>query len=234
MVNPVPVRQMRQSGLPLKAKRAFDVLGAGTALLLGAPVIAAVAVSVRVGLGSPILFRQRRPGLHGNPFELLKLRTMTDRRDASGNLLPDSQRLTELGKLLRRLSLDELPQLVNVLRGDMSLVGPRPLLVQYLARYTPEQARRHDVLPGITGWCQINGRNSLSWEEKFQLDVWYVDNWSLGLDARILLRTALTFLRKKDISHGAYATMPEFLGYDGTAVPEPEYREAPPTEGTPA
>jgi lipopolysaccharide/colanic/teichoic acid biosynthesis glycosyltransferase len=224
---------MRQRGLPLKAKRAIDVLGAGTALLLGAPVIAVVGVSVRIALGSPILFRQRRPGLHGNTFELLKLRTMTDSRDASGNLLPDAQRLTELGKLLRRLSLDELPQLVNVLRGEMSLVGPRPLLPQYLERYTPEQSRRHDVLPGITGWCQINGRNSLSWEEKFRLDVWYVDNWSLALDARILLITAMTFLRKKDISHGAYATMPEFLGYDGTAVPEPEYRDPPQTEVTP-
>jgi sugar transferase EpsL len=225
---------MRQSGLPLKAKRAVDVLGAGTVLVLGAPVIAVVGASVRIALGSPILFRQRRPGLHGKTFELLKLRTMTEGRDALGHLLPDSQRLTRLGKLLRRLSLDELPQLVNVLRGDMSLVGPRPLLPQYLQRYTPEQARRHDVLPGITGWCQINGRNSLSWEEKFRLDVWYVDNWSLALDARILLKTAMTFLRKKDISHGAHATMPEFLGYDGTAIAQPEYREAPPSDGAPA
>jgi sugar transferase EpsL len=225
---------MRQSGLPLKAKRAVDLLGAGTVLLLGAPVIAVVGVSVRIALGSPILFRQRRPGLHGKAFELLKLRTMTDRRDASGDLLPDSQRLTKLGKLLRRFSLDELPQLVNVLRGEMSLVGPRPLLLQYLERYTPEQARRHEVLPGITGWCQINGRNSLSWEEKFRLDVWYVDNWSLALDARILLRTVTTLLRKQGISHGAHATMPEFLGYDGTAVPAPEYREPPATEGHPS
>jgi lipopolysaccharide/colanic/teichoic acid biosynthesis glycosyltransferase len=152
---------------------------------------------------------------------------MTDERDANGDLKPDAERLTEFGKWLRRLSLDEVPQLWNVLRGDMSLVGPRPLLMQYLDRYTPEQARRHDVLPGITGWCQVNGRNSLSWDEKFALDVWYVDHWSLALDAKILVATAATLLRKKDISHGSYATMPEFLGYDGKATPAPEYRGSP-------
>jgi sugar transferase EpsL len=215
---------VRQDGIPLKVKRAIDVLGALTILVGASPLLAVVGVAVRVKLGSPILFRQRRPGLDGQPFELFKLRTMTDARDATGDLLPDGQRLTSFGKMLRKLSLDELPQMWNVLRGDMSLVGPRPLLMQYLPRYTAEQARRHDVLPGITGWSQINGRNSLSWDEKFALDVWYVDNWSLALDARILVATARAVFREHDISHANYATMPEFLGYDGTAVPAPEYR----------
>jgi lipopolysaccharide/colanic/teichoic acid biosynthesis glycosyltransferase len=217
---------MDQRGIPLKLKRLADVAGALGVLTLGAPLLAAVGVAVRIGLGSPVLFRQRRPGFQGKPFELLKLRTMTDERDADGGLRPDAERLTGLGKLLRRLSLDELPQLWNVLRGDMSFVGPRPLLMQYLDRYTPEQARRHDVLPGITGWCQVNGRNSLSWEEKFAFDVWYVDHWSLALDAKIVVATAATLLRKQGISHGDYATMPEFLGYDGKAVPAPEYRSS--------
>jgi sugar transferase EpsL len=215
---------MKQRGIRLKAKRALDVTVAGGALLFGAPVLGAIALSVRIGLGSPILFRQRRPGLRSEPFELFKLRTMTDERDANGDLLPDALRLTPFGKLLRRLSVDELPQLWNVVRGDMSLVGPRPLLMQYLGRYTPEQARRHDVLPGITGWCQVNGRNSLSWEEKFALDVWYVDNWSLALDLKILFATLAGLTAPKGISHGPHATMPEFLGYDGKAIPAPEYR----------
>jgi len=215
---------MRQSGLPLKLKRLTDVVVASSVLLAAAPLVGAVALGVRTKLGSPILFRQKRPGRGGVPFDLFKLRTMTDERDANGDLLPDAQRLTAFGKKLRELSLDELPQLWNVIRGDMSLVGPRPLLMQYLGRYTPEQARRHDVVPGITGWCQVNGRNALSWEEKFALDVWYVDHWSPWLDARILFKTLLGLFRPAGISHGEYVTMPEFLGYDGRAVPAPEYR----------
>lgn len=217
---------MQQRGFPLKLKRVVDVAGCSAALVAGAPLIAAVALAVRVKLGSPILFRQRRPGLGGRPFELLKLRTMTDERDSNGDLLPDARRLTPFGRALRQLSLDELPQLWNVIRGDMSLVGPRPLLMQYLGRYTDEQARRHEVLPGITGWCQVNGRNSLSWEEKFGLDVWYVDNWSPWLDARVLLMTVATVLARRGISHATAVTMPEFLGYDGNAVPAPEYRSS--------
>jgi sugar transferase EpsL len=215
---------MQQSGLPFALKRLTDLAAASGLLVAGAPVLAVLAVVVRIGLGAPILFRQRRPGKGGVPFELFKLRTMTDDRDENGDLLPDAQRLLPLGKLLRELSLDELPQLFNVVRGDMSLVGPRPLLMQYLDRYTSEQARRHDVLPGITGWCQVNGRNALSWEEKFELDVWYVDHWSPLLDAKILLATVATLLRRSGISHRDNVTMPEFLGYDGRAVPAPEYR----------
>jgi len=218
---------MNQRGIPLKLKRAFDITIAGSLLLLGAPALAALGLLVKAKIGSPVLFRQLRPGRHGVPFELVKLRTMTNERDANGDLLPDALRLTELGKRLRALSVDELPQLWNVLRGEMSLVGPRPLLMQYLGRYAPEQARRHDVLPGITGLCQVNGRNALSWDEKFALDVEYVDHWSLWLDARILLLTGRALLESRGISHGNYATMPEFLGYDGTAVAAPEYRPTP-------
>ncbi|GAB4459012.1 MAG: sugar transferase [Anaerolineae bacterium] len=182
------------------------------ALLLLAPFLAVIALLVRVKLGAPVLFRQQRPGLHGRPFTIYKFRTMTDARDAKGQFLPDADRLTAFGRLLRRTSLDELPELFNVLRGEMSLVGPRPLLMQYLDRYTPEQARRHEVRPGITGWAQVNGRNALTWEEKFALDVWYVDHQSLWLDLKIILLTIWSVLRREGISQQGHATMPEFVG----------------------
>lgn len=193
-------------------KRLFDVIGAGCALLLVAPLLVVIGVLVRVMIGAPVVFHQQRPGLHGQPFTLYKFRTMTDARDANGNLLPDAERLTCFGRFLRRTSLDELPEFFNVLKGDMSLVGPRPLLMQYLDRYTPEQARRHEVRPGITGWAQINGRNALPWEEKFALDVWYVDNHSLILDVKILLMTVVKVLKREDISQEGQATMQEFIG----------------------
>jgi len=164
-------------------------------------------------MGSPILFRQQRPGRFAKPFWLLKFRTMSEQREASGDLLPDAVRLTRVGRLLRAISLDELPQLWNVLRGDISLVGPRPLLMDYLPRYSPEQARRHDVMPGITGWAQINGRNALTWEEKFALDNWYVNNWGLALDLRILLLTLIRVLKRDGITPAGHATMPEFTGF---------------------
>jgi len=195
-----------------RLKRGMDIVGAATGLLLCAPILAVIALLVRLKLGSTVLFRQQRPGLHGKPFTLYKFRTMTNARDADGNLLPDAERLTNFGRFLRRTSLDELPELINVLKGDMSLVGPRPLLIQYLQRYTPEQARRHETRPGITGWAQINGRNALSWEEKFHLDVWYVDNVSLWLDLKILFLTVWKVLRREGISQTGHATMEEFLG----------------------
>lgn len=197
---------------PRFLKRALDL----TALLLALPVAAPLAVLVagllRLFVGSPVLFRQERPGKGGAPFTLLKFRTMTEARDAQGRLAPDAERLTRLGRFLRAASLDELPTLVNVLRREMSLVGPRPLLMEYLDRYTPEQARRHEVLPGITGWAQIHGRNALTWEEKFRLDVWYVENRSLALDLRILARTVSQVLRREGIQAEGHATMPEFEG----------------------
>jgi lipopolysaccharide/colanic/teichoic acid biosynthesis glycosyltransferase len=167
---------------------------------------------VWIDIGRPVLFRQLRPGLHGEPFEMIKLRTMRDAVDRSGRPLPDAERLTPIGRFLRASSLDELPELWNVLRGEMSLVGPRPLLVRYLPRYSPEQARRHAVRPGVTGWAQVNGRNAADWETKFQLDVWYVDHWSLALDLKILARTILAVLRRDGISAPGDATMPEFQG----------------------
>jgi len=197
-----------------RGKRLFDLTLTIPALILLSPVIGLLAGLVRLKLGNPVLFRQQRPGLHGKPFTLYKFRTMTGARDADGNLLPDADRLTPFGRFLRRTSLDELPELLNVLRGDMSLVGPRPLLMEYLDRYTPEQARRHEVRPGITGWAQINGRNALSWEEKFELDVWYVDNLSLWLDLKILVLTIWTVLRREGISQDGYATMPEVMGME--------------------
>jgi sugar transferase EpsL len=187
----------------------------GTALivlLVLSPVLLVLAILTRWKLGSPILFRQMRPGLHGKPFMMYKFRTMSDARDSAGNLLPDEQRMTRFGRFLRSTSLDELPELFNVLKGDMSLVGPRPLLLQYLERYTPEQARRHEVKPGITGWAQINGRNALSWEEKFALDVWYVDHQSLWLDIKILFLTLWKVLKREGITQAGEATMSEFMG----------------------
>jgi sugar transferase EpsL len=193
-------------------KRVFDVVVSATALVVLAPVMGLIALLVWRTMGRPVLFRHVRPGLHGKPFVMYKFRTMRDLRDAEGNLLPDEARLTPFGRWLRTTSLDELPELVNVLRGEMSLVGPRPLLMEYLERYTPEQARRHEVKPGITGWAQIHGRNNLSWDERFKLDVWYVDNWSLWLDVKILWRTLWMVLRREGISAQGHATMPEFRG----------------------
>jgi lipopolysaccharide/colanic/teichoic acid biosynthesis glycosyltransferase len=198
-----------------KAKRALDVAAAGAGLALLSPVLLGVSVAVRLSLGSPVLFRQTRPGLGGKPFEMLKFRTMRDAHDARGNPLPDAERLTPLGRFLRATSLDELPELVNVLRGEMSLVGPRPLLMEYLPLYTPEQARRHEVRPGITGWAQVNGRNALSWEEKFRLDVWYVDHRSFWLDLRILARTVAKVFAREGISQEGQATMERFRGRPG-------------------
>lgn len=194
------------------AKRALDVVGAGAALAVTAPVLAATAAAVAIDLGRPVIFRQVRPGLGGQPFTMFKFRTMRDATDAHGRALPDGERLTRLGRFLRASSLDELPELWNVLRGEMSLVGPRPLLVQYLPLYSREQARRHEVKPGITGWAQIHGRNALSWDDKFALDVWYVDHASVWLDLRILAATVRAVLRRDGISHAGDATMPVFTG----------------------
>ena len=193
-------------------KRTFDILISLAALLLLWPVQLVLAVLVRVKLGPPALFRQQRPGLHGRPFTMLKFRTMTDARDAEGNLLPDGERLSSFGRSLRSTSLDELPELINVVAGDMSLVGPRPLLMRYLDRYTPEQMRRHEVRPGITGWAQVNGRNAITWDQKFALDIWYVEHQSLRLDLRILWLTVRNVLRREGISQAGEATMEEFFG----------------------
>lgn len=193
-------------------KRALDLGLAIPALVVLAPVGITVGAVTRAKLGSPVLFRQERPGHDGRIFELIKFRTMTDARDSNGNLLPDEQRITGVGRLLRRMSLDELPTLWNVVRGDMSLVGPRPLLVRYLDRYTPEQHRRHDVRPGITGWAQVNGRNALRWDDKFALDLWYVENVSLRVDLAILLRTVAQVVSQRGVSAEGHATMPEFMG----------------------
>lgn len=193
-------------------KRFVDVVFSLGALIVLAPVLGALAVLVRFKLGKPILFRQQRPGLGAKPFLMLKFRTMTDARDVQGELLPDAQRLPPFGRFLRAASLDELPELWNVLRGEMSMVGPRPLLMQYLPRYTSEQKRRHDVRPGVTGWAQVNGRNAISWEKKFELDVWYVDHQSLWLDARILLLTLEKVVRRADINQHGQATQTEFMG----------------------
>lgn len=193
-------------------KRLFDVVVAFSALVLLSPVLLLLFVLVRVKLGSPVLFRQQRPGLNGKVFEMYKLRTMTDAVDAAGNQLSDAQRMTAFGAVLRSTSLDELPELWNVLKGDMSLVGPRPLLVEYLALYSPEQARRHLVRPGITGWSQVNGRNAISWEKKFELDVWYVDHQSFWLDCRILLMTVLKVFKREGISSEGVVTTEKFTG----------------------
>lgn len=193
-------------------KRLMDIVGAALGLIVLAPVLCVTAITVRVVLGRPVLFRQVRPGVHGRRFILYKFRTMRDVVDASGATLPDADRLTRVGAWLRSTSIDELPELWNVLRGDMSLVGPRPLLAEYLLLFTPTQARRHEVRPGITGWAQVNGRNELSWEERLALDVWYVDNRSLALDLRILLRTVRAVVARAGISHSGHATMERFRG----------------------
>lgn len=195
-------------------KRFFDVLVSLTAFIVLSPIIALVAWKIRKNLGSPVLFRQTRPGLNGQPFEMIKFRTMKDALDANGNPLPDSERMTPFGDKLRNSSLDELPELWNVLKGEMSLVGPRPLLMQYLPLYSKEQARRHEVRPGVTGWAQINGRNAISWEEKFKLDVWYVDNRSFWLDLRILLLTVKKVFVKEGISADGHVTIAPFTGKD--------------------
>jgi sugar transferase EpsL len=214
------------------AKRVIDLLGAGAGLIALAPVLLLIALAVRRSLGSPVLFRQVRSGRHGQPFELLKFRTMTPARDAAGELLPDAQRLTRLGSWLRSTSLDELPELINVLRGDMSLVGPRPLLPEYLPHYSAEQARRHEVRPGVTGWAAVQGRNALSWERRLALDVWYVDNWSLLLDLKILLMTVVKVLKREGISAEGHATMPRFDDSVGRG-PTPEVPAGEAQRGSP-
>lgn len=190
----------------------MDLLLTIPGLLLISPLLLLLALLVAVAHGLPVIFRQRRPGYKGRPFEVYKFRSMTQATGPDGELLPDDQRLTALGRFMRSLSLDELPELINVLRGEMSLVGPRPLLMQYLERYSPEQARRQDVLPGITGWAQIHGRNAVTWEQKFEFDVWYVDHWSLWLDIRILFITLWKVLAREGISRPGHATAPEFMG----------------------
>jgi sugar transferase EpsL len=194
------------------AKRLMDIIVSGSALLIFSPLILLIALAICLSIGRPVLFRQVRPGYKGKRFTLLKFRTMTAARDTRGLLLPDAERLTPIGKLLRQQSLDELPQLWNVFRGDMSLVGPRPLLMQYLGRYTPTQARRHEARPGITGWAQVNGRNALTWEQKFALDEWYVDHQSLRLDMRILFKTIWRTLTSQGINQPGRATADEFHG----------------------
>lgn len=193
-------------------KRAFDVLVALIALVIFLPVILLVALFIRIKLGSPVIFKQTRPGLNGKPFGMLKFRSMLNATDSHGNQLPDAQRLTRFGRILRSTSLDELPGLINVLKGDMSLVGPRPLLMEYMTLYSSEQARRHDVRPGITGWAQVNGRNAISWEDKFKLDVWYVDNQSIWLDIKILFLTVKKVFVREGISAAGEATMTKFTG----------------------
>jgi sugar transferase EpsL len=197
-------------------KRSLDIIIAGLGLLILSPLLIVISLVILIQIGRPVLFIQMRPGLNGKPFYMYKFRTMTNEKDEQGNPLSDEQRLTRLGRFLRSSSLDELPELFNVLKGDMSLAGPRPLLMQYLDRYTPEQARRHEVKPGITGWAQVNGRNAITWEEKFALDVWYVDNWSLWLDIQILAMTVVKVFKREGISAEGEATMPEFMGSTGS------------------
>lgn len=193
-------------------KRLLDIVIASSALVLLSPIYALVAYKVKKNLGSPVLFRQVRPGLHGKPFEMIKFRSMKDALDTAGNPLPDSERLTPFGKMLRATSLDEMPELWNVIKGDMSIVGPRPLLMEYLPLYNSEQAKRHEVRPGITGYAQVNGRNAISWEKKFELDTWYVNNHSLWLDFKIMLKTVKKVLAKDDISAEGDVTMHKFTG----------------------
>jgi sugar transferase EpsL len=193
-------------------KRFLDLMITSVGLILLSPVYLLISVCVWLFIGRPVIFSQKRPGLKGKPFFVYKFRSMNEKKDPEGNLLPDAGRLTRLGKLLRASSLDELPELINVLKGEMSCVGPRPLLMQYLERYSPEQARRHDVLPGITGWAQINGRNAITWNDKFLLDLWYVDNWSIWLDIKILLLTFWKVFSREGINQPGHATAEEFMG----------------------
>jgi lipopolysaccharide/colanic/teichoic acid biosynthesis glycosyltransferase len=193
-------------------KRLLDIILSATGLLLLSPLLIFLAVIIRLRMGKPVLFRQQRPGLSGEGFVIYKFRTMTDQANKSGQLLPDEKRLPALGRFLRSTSLDELPELVNVLKGDMSIVGPRPLMMKYLNRYTPEQARRHEVKPGITGWAQINGRNTITWEDKFKLDVWYVDNWSVLLDIKIIFKSVWMVITRQGITQQGRATVDEFMG----------------------
>jgi lipopolysaccharide/colanic/teichoic acid biosynthesis glycosyltransferase len=202
-----------------RGKRLFDLAGATVALHVAALPMAGIATAIRMTMGGPVLFKQRRAGLHGEAFDVYKFRTMTDARDSEGALLPDEQRLTELGKFLRRSSLDELPQIFNVLEGNMSLVGPRPFFLRYVDRYTPEQARRHDVKPGITGWNQVNGRSGISWDEKLALDLEYVDNQSVVFDLKILCRTVWIVVSRKGLVGAAGEAEPEFMG---TAASDPD------------
>ncbi len=205
-------------------KRGVDIVGAGAGLVALAPVMGATAAAIRFTMGSPVLFRQQRPGLHCEPFCLIKFRTMAAATEGQG-VESDGLRLTPLGKSLRKLSLDELPTLWNVLMGDMTLVGPRPLLMQYLERYSREQARRHEAVPGVTGWAQVNGRNAIGWDRKFELDVWYVDNWSLSLDLQILWQTVAKVLSSKDINEADNATMSEFMGAEASKSTVVEFRQ---------
>lgn len=193
-------------------KRAFDILGAGIGLIVLSPVILVISLIIRGRMGAPVLYRQTRPGRHGIPFQMIKFRTMRDAVDEQGRLLPDGERLTGLGRFLRSSSLDELPELWNVLKGEMSLVGPRPLLMEYLPLYSPEQSRRHEARPGVTGWAQVNGRNAISWDQKFALDVWYVDNHSIWLDLKIVWLTIVKVVKRDGISAAGEATMSKFKG----------------------
>ena len=199
----------------MNSKRIIDLALAIPTFIFLLPVMICIAVLIRTIMGQNVFFCQKRPGLGGLPFKIYKFRTMNNNYDKSGVLLPDSDRLTRFGKFLRSTSFDELPELINVIKGDMSIVGPRPLLMQYLERYTPEQAQRHEARPGLTGWAQVNGRNALTWDEKFKLDVWYVDNWSLRLDLKIIGMTVLKVLKREGISQEGEATMPEFMGTGG-------------------
>lgn len=215
-------------GVPVR-KRLFDLAVTAPGVVLISPMLIGIGLLVWMRMGRPVLFRQRRAGYRGEIFDVLKFRTMRRDRDVQGRLLPDEARLTELGRVLRALSLDELPELFNVIRGEMSLVGPRPLFARYLSRYTAEQARRHEVLPGITGWAQIHGRNVLRWEDKFELDVWYVDHWSLWLDVKILSITLWKVLRREGISQPGHATAPEFMGSRSTKQAEHAASMEPPS-----
>lgn len=215
-------------------KRLIDIIASGVGLLVLSPLLLVIALAIRFSMGPGVLFRQQRPGRSGRVFTMYKFRTMRDAYDASGAMLPDAQRMTRVGSFLRRSSLDELPELFNVLKGDMSLVGPRPLLVDYLALYTPEQARRHEVRPGITGWAQVNGRNAISWEQKFEYDVWYVDNRSLALDLKILLMTVVAVFRREGISQAGHATAERFAGSHTPGASESAGGGAPATPGADA
>ncbi len=213
-------------------KRTWDVVLSGMAVIMLSPLLAVLVLWIRWQIGKPVFFVQTRPGKNGKPFRIVKFRTMRETRDAEGKLLPDAERMTALGRFLRAASLDELPELWNVLKGDMSLVGPRPLLMQYLPLYTPEQARRHEVRPGITGWAQVNGRNAISWEKKFELDVWYVDHQSFWLDLKILWLTLWQVVRRDGIRHEGHATMPAFTGTGIQSVNERESSQAQADPGT--